>query len=165
MEVAGLVLGGIPLAVHALQEYKLFLSNYRHASRHLESIIRHLQAQRNILENTCNVLLTGIAPPFEIDQMIQMPFDSSWNKHEGQIKLRLGEDLKIFQDTTLEMQNIVKSLLKKLGIDADGKVSTIWHDSALNNFPCIGLEPWLSTWTNGGRSALLLTSIMVHSQL
>lgn len=139
MEVAGLVLGGIPLAVHALQEYKLFLSNYRHAPRHLDSIIRHLQAQRNILENTCNVLLTGIVPPFEIDEMIQKPFNSSWNEHEGRIKSRLGQDFKIFQDTTLEMQNVVKSLHKKLDIDADGKVSTIRHDSALYNVPCINL--------------------------
>lgn len=145
MEVAGLVLGGIPLAVHALQEYKLFLSNYRHAPRHLDSIIRHLQAQRNILENTCNVLLTGIVPPFEIAEMIQKPFDSSWNKHEVIIKLRLGEDLKIFQDTTLEMQNIVKSLHRKLEIDADGKVSTTRHNSALHSVPCICSESWLSS--------------------
>lgn len=125
MEVAGLVLGGIPLAIHALQEYKSFLSNYRRAERHLDSIIRRLEVQRSILGNTCNVLLTGIALPSEIDELIQKPFDSSWNKHEGKIKLRLGKDLKVFQATTLEMQSIVESLHKKLKIDANGKVSAL----------------------------------------
>lgn len=123
MEVAGLVLGGIPLAIQALQEYRSFFSSFRQAHRHLDSIIRHLQAQQNILANTCNVLLTDIAPPSEIKTMMHRPFDSSWNKYERDIRLRLGEDLIIFQETTQEMQDTVKSLHRKLAIDDNGQVS------------------------------------------
>lgn len=124
MEVAGLVLGAIPLAIHALQEYRLFFSSFKNAQKHIASIIRRLQAQQRILENTCNVLLTGIAPPSEIEAFIQTPFNSSWNKHEEQIRLRLGQDWNIFNETVGEMQNAVKTLQGKLAIGDDGKVSS-----------------------------------------
>lgn len=123
MEVAGLVLGGIPLASHALQEYRSILSSFKNAQRHLDSIIRRLRTQQRFLENTCNVLLTGIAPPPEIEAMMQSPFDTSWDRHEGKIRLRLGQDLNIFQETIQEMQNTVKSLQGQLAIDDNGKVS------------------------------------------
>lgn len=129
MEVAGLVLGGIPLAIHALQEYRSFLSSIKNAQRDLDSMIRRLQTQQHILQNTCHILLTGIAPPSEIEAMIQSPLDCSWNKYVEKIKLRLGQDLEIFQATTREMQNSVESLHGKLAMGDDGKVSTISHHS------------------------------------
>lgn len=166
MEVAGLVLGGIPLAIYALQEYRSFLSTFRHAQRQLDSTIRHLQAQRNILANTCNVLLTGIATPSEIEAMILAPFSPAWNKHQGKVKLRLGEDFKIFQDTILEMLNTVKSLQRKLAIDDDGKVSTVKYNRCLGTSH---IGRYISTSALALKiskyPALLLTLILVHSRL
>lgn len=130
MEVAGLVLGGIHLAMNLLQEYRSFLSSLRDAQRDLNSIIRRLRTQQHILENTYNILLIGIAPPSKIETIIHRPSKFPWNKYEKHVRLRLGQDWDIFQDTTRDMQNTVQSMQSKLGVDDNGKVSTRNENSA-----------------------------------
>lgn len=123
MEVAGIVLGGIPLAVNALQQYRSFLNTLKNAQRELDSIIRCLRTQQRILENTCETLLQGIVPPSDIATMIQKPFDYLWTEHEEHIKLRLDQDWNIFEDTAKDMETIVNNLHAKLALDDNGNVS------------------------------------------
>jgi hypothetical protein len=42
MEVTGLVLGAIPLAIKALQQYRSFLTSVKNTQRELDSIVRGL---------------------------------------------------------------------------------------------------------------------------
>lgn len=125
MEVAGVVLGGLPLAINALRQYRSFITSLKNVQRDLDSIIRCLRTQQRILENTCEALLQGIVPQLDITTMITKPFDSLWTKYEGRIKLRLDQDWDIFQGTAKEMKTIVDDLQAKLALNKNGKVSTI----------------------------------------
>lgn len=125
MEVAGVVLGGLPLAINALRRYRSFLTSLKNVQRNLDSLIRCLRTQQRILENTCETLLQGIAPAFDVATMITKPFDSLWTKYEERIKLRLNQDWDIFQGTVKEMKIIVDDLQAQLSLDENGKVSTI----------------------------------------
>lgn len=125
MEAVGLVLGGLPLAISALQKYRSFLASLKNAQRDLDSIIRRLQTQQRILENTYETLLQDLIPPDEFEAMMRKPFDSLVAKHEEYVKLRLDQDWVLFKDTAREMKTIVNDLQAKLALDENGKVSTI----------------------------------------
>lgn len=123
MEVVGLVLGGIPLAVKALQHYRSFLKSYKNAQREVDSIIQGLRNQQHILKNNCEMLLQKIVRPPDINIMIENPHDRLWIQHEEQIKLHLDKDWETFQDTVQKMETIVRDLHAKLALDENGEVS------------------------------------------
>lgn len=62
MEAAGLVLGVIPVAIQGLNTYRKIVSSIKSARRDLDCLIRGLETEHTILQNTCEILLKGIAP-------------------------------------------------------------------------------------------------------
>lgn len=53
MEVAGLVLGALPVAIQAFQTYRTILSSMRNTKRDIESMTRDLKTKVIILQSTC----------------------------------------------------------------------------------------------------------------
>lgn len=122
MEAAGLVLGVIPLAIKAMDTYRDILSNIKTAKRDLEYMIRDLKTEHQILQNTCETLLRGIAPDSVLDDMIQNPFGPAWKKYDSEVCLRLWRSADVFQERVTEMRQAAKDLQQRLDMDWAGNV-------------------------------------------
>lgn len=122
MEAAGLVLGVIPLAIKALNTYLDILSTIKNVRRDLEYMIRDLRTEHQILQNTCETLLRGIAPDSVLDSMIEDPFGPAWSKYNDEVRLRLWRSADVFQERVAEMRQAAVDLQQKLAVDPDGKV-------------------------------------------
>lgn len=122
MEAAGLVLGVIPLAIKALGTYRDILSAMKNIKRDLEYMIRDLNTEQQILQNTCETLLKGIAPDSMLDDMIEDPFGPSWSQYNNEVRLRLWRSANVFQELVEEMKKAAIELREKLAIDQNGKV-------------------------------------------
>lgn len=123
MEVAGLVLGALPLAIQVFEKYRTILSTMKNTKQELDSIIRDLQTEKLILENTCESLLRGIASDFEIEHMIQHPYGDAWKEYDDEVRLRVWRSGRLFQELVEDMRNATAELEGKLALDSYGKVS------------------------------------------
>lgn len=124
MEAAGLVLGVIPLAIKALNTYLDILSTIKNVRRDLEYMIRDLKTEHQILQNTCETLLKGIAPDSVLDSMIEDPFGPAWSQYDDEVRLRLWRSADVFQERVAEMRQAAIDLQQKLAVGPDGKVRT-----------------------------------------
>lgn len=125
LEIAGLVLGALPVAIQVLESYRSTLSSIRSVARDLELMVRELGTEQEILQNTCETLLQGIVPDSMIDEMINDPFGPDWRAADGQLRLRLWRSCGQFQLKVTEMQVAMLELQEKLSIQADGKARSM----------------------------------------
>ncbi|KAM5517801.1 hypothetical protein FOXYSP1_08586 [Fusarium oxysporum f. sp. phaseoli] len=126
-EVAGIVLGSIPIVVSALQCYMNglgTLQNFRSYKRILKSLILTLKTEHVNLQNICEKLLTGIAPQTRIEEMIRDPFGDLWREEEifNKLRLRLWSSLQVFDDRVQDMREAIEEMMEKLNVGTDGKV-------------------------------------------
>ncbi|KAK0744889.1 hypothetical protein B0T21DRAFT_94730 [Apiosordaria backusii] len=79
-EVAGIVLGSVPIVVSALQLYvkgASTINRLRFATKELKSLTRNLQTEHIKLQNVYEKLLADIVPESQIEAMINNPFGPS----------------------------------------------------------------------------------------
>ncbi|GAB1314685.1 hypothetical protein MFIFM68171_04895 [Madurella fahalii] len=125
-EVAGVVLGSLPIIVSALQLYSQgvkTLHNWRFYQRELKSLIRQLDTERVKLENVLDKLLIGIADQGQIEEMIRDPFGHLWREPHihKRVRQRLWRSIEVFEATVRDMQEAVDDIRTKLDIGLDGK--------------------------------------------
>ncbi|KAL5607175.1 hypothetical protein FOBRF1_007672 [Fusarium oxysporum] len=137
-EVAGIVLGSIPIVVSALQCYMNglgTLQNFRSYKRILRSLILTLKTEHVNLQNICEKLLTGIAPQTRIEEMIRDPFGDLWREEEifNKLRLRLWSSLQVFDDRVQDMREAIEEMMEKLNIGPDGKVGSYGQHCASAN--------------------------------
>ncbi len=148
-EIAGVVLGSLPIVVSALQLYikgASMMQKWRLYARELRSLIRTLETEHGKLENVCAKLLMGIVPETQIETMIKDPLGQAWQNRDitAKIRLRLWRSFKIFEDNLRDMNEAMGELKSKLGLGPDGKVCAMsltpsWTISVVktyNKFPC-----------------------------
>lgn len=123
MEVAGLVLGVFPLAISAFKTYRTILSSMKNVSSDLTDIIRDLENEQLILQNTCELLLSGIAADSAFELLSADPFGPGWKQYDDQVRLRLWRSSHVFQERVGEMRQAALDLRQKLAIDDNGEVS------------------------------------------
>ncbi|KAF4336912.1 hypothetical protein FBEOM_9211 [Fusarium beomiforme] len=106
-EVAGLVLGGIPIAVWALEKYAEPIDTLHHYHTAIETLRADLVLQKRQLETTLNSV--GLKEPSgaELRECLEAKFPS------------IHKELITIID---RMDNITSKLLKDLDIDINGKV-------------------------------------------
>ncbi|KAK7425983.1 hypothetical protein QQZ08_007565 [Neonectria magnoliae] len=121
IEVVGVVLGVLPLAIEALKAYRSMLSRVRGADRDLKALIQDLETEQVRLRTTCEVLLDGLAPLSKIDDLVEKPFGSEWDQFHDDIRVRLWTATEKFKEQAKEMQEAAEELRDKLCIEADGK--------------------------------------------
>ncbi|KAJ3459399.1 hypothetical protein MRS44_015472 [Fusarium solani] len=127
IEVVGLVLGILPLAIKALQGYRAVLSGVRGADRDLKALVQDLETEQVRLQTTCEVLLDGIAPLSRIDDMVEKPFGPEWEQFSDDIRERLWKGTGKFKEHAKEMQEAAEELREKLYMEADGKARATTH--------------------------------------
>lgn len=123
LEVVGVVLGALPVAVKALKAYMSVLSSMKHAQRNLKALVRDLETEQLRLQTTCELLLDGIAPPSAIDKLIQTPFGPEWKPYNDRLRLRLWTTSGKFEGQVAELQSATDELKAKLCLGPDGSVS------------------------------------------
>ncbi|KAK4229266.1 hypothetical protein QBC38DRAFT_508388 [Podospora fimiseda] len=114
-EVAGLVLGTIPILIMALEK---LCDGLRH-------IIRNLSTERVKLLNVCEKLLDGLVPLQHFEDMIRNPGGNLWKEKEihRRIQDRLHEVLDVFRDTITDVDMAIKELGARLDAQNNGKRS------------------------------------------
>lgn len=126
-EVAGVVLGSLPLVVVALEAYSNFLRDWGKAPFELKSLNRQLTTERAKLYNICNQLISDVVPQSDIEPMLQNPFGPLWQSKatKQKIRSRLWDSYEPFEETILEVGEALDSITRRLRvqISQDGQVS------------------------------------------
>jgi hypothetical protein len=89
LEIAGLVLGALPLAIKAIQGYRETFSSLTKIEKGLENLESDLQTEQVRFQNTCELLLIGIVPPMKINAMIADPLGPEWKSYADQLVCHL----------------------------------------------------------------------------
>ncbi|KAJ0370676.1 hypothetical protein COL154_001050 [Colletotrichum chrysophilum] len=131
-EVAGVVLGTIPLVISALEHYKQGISTirtWRNYNRELRILILSLETERVRFQDVCEKLLVGLVSPCQIESMIEDPFGPAWQEDviQAKIKARLWRSFSIFEDIVTDMEEATKEMMKKLDLQPDGKIK--WQEA------------------------------------
>lgn len=127
-EVAGVVLGTIPVVVSALEFYIRgigTIGRWRRFTLELETLVLKLGTEEAKLQNVYEKLLRVIVPDDQIEPMLMDPFGPLWRGPEtvARIRRRLWRHLKLFEDNVRRMNEVMEEMKQKLNIGPDGKVS------------------------------------------
>jgi hypothetical protein len=127
-EIAGIVLGTLPLVVTALEAYSNFLRDWGKAPAELRSLNRQLSTERVRLCNVCEQLISDVVSQRDIEPMLQDPFGPLWQAKEtnDRIRRRLWDSYSLFEDTVKEVGEALESVILRLRIDvsSDGTVKS-----------------------------------------
>lgn len=129
-EVAGLVLGALPIIISALESYEKSagaIQRWRSYQRELRTLARGLETERVNLQNVFERLLIRIADAPDIEKMIENPFGPLWKEEHNpevyhKIRQRLWRSARVFEGNVNEIHKALEELQEKLNIGADGQV-------------------------------------------
>lgn len=119
-EIAGAVLGAIPLVISALEHYKngvRTIQRWRKYDKELQYLIRNIETERVKLQNVCEKLLDGLVPPSQIDAMVENPSGDLWTNEEVQKKIqaRLWRSWSVFEETLRDIQVAINDITERVG--------------------------------------------------
>lgn len=128
IEVAGLVLGAMPMLIEAVKAYADGVSTvtlYLKYERPLRSLHNALDAEFGIYQNTCEELLDGLVENNdERAALIAQPGGLAWKDPELQAKLeqRLSRTYRGYVGTMEDMEYAISEIKGLLKLGPDGKV-------------------------------------------
>ncbi|KAL0265342.1 hypothetical protein SLS55_001307 [Diplodia seriata] len=128
IEVAGLVLGALPLIIHAITVYADGVSTVERYFKYeipLRNLHRALEAEYVIYQNTCEELLNGIVEGNEQRAaLLDKPGGPDWAKPalEERLKQRLSRAYTAYIGTMESMKDTISGIEALLKLDKTGKV-------------------------------------------
>ncbi|KAK4203638.1 hypothetical protein QBC40DRAFT_316431 [Triangularia verruculosa] len=130
-EIAGVVLGTLPVIIHILQSYASSISSLRRYHREVRSLIRRLETEHTTLEDILEKLLIGIAPEDQIEEMIREPFGPLWKDQEihTRVRGRLWRSYGIFEQNIRDLRDSLKEIRQQLNTDSGGNLKAEWMGS------------------------------------
>lgn len=124
LEVAGVVLGALPLVLSELEHYANGVASFKRYRRyriHLQSMIDAVKTQKVIFEDTLEQLVTGIVRIEEMANFIADPGSRSV-MIEPSLKKRLAGSYDVYFANVDGMCTALAVIMNKLALGADGKV-------------------------------------------
>ncbi|KAF4339308.1 hypothetical protein FBEOM_6722 [Fusarium beomiforme] len=125
-EIAGIVLGSIPLIISALEAYSKFMRDWGKIPSELRSLHRQLSTEQIKLRNVCQLLITDVVPQQDIEEMLANPFGPLWKVKQtnDKIRKRLWDAYNPFQNTVAEIRETLDNIMGRLRvhISDDGQV-------------------------------------------
>lgn len=117
-EVAGIVLGSIPLIVSAVEAYINFMKGWGKVTSELRSLNRQLTTERAKLYNVCDQLLGDLVPQRDIEPMLQDPMGPLWHAEGTNDKIRciLWNSYTPFEKTVLEIREALEDMMERLKV-------------------------------------------------
>jgi hypothetical protein len=125
LEVAGVVLGTLPRVISALEHYVNGLNTAKRFwlyKREMQSMMQLVKTERMLFENTIEQLLTGIV---KVERMTEVRSGGNfWQDGDVELGLknRSRDSYEIYHDNVRGMEASLQAIMKKLGLDPDGKV-------------------------------------------
>lgn len=122
IEVAGLVLGALPLLISAIEYYEASLDRataFFKWKDELDKAMRELWIQRSYFELTLGNLLQGVASPLEVQSMMFDFKNDLWKSPElaDSLRNKLQAAYSVYIYTIREMEGYMVALAKNLNID------------------------------------------------
>jgi hypothetical protein len=133
IEIIGLFLATVPLAISALEHYKEgidVIRDYSHYRSKLKSLQTRLRLQEELYRCTLRSLLSSELSCEEVQSLFPEPGGPRsylWGtpKIEEKLQKKLKSKYSLFMDVVKDMNKTMKELLDKLDIDMHGKVCNI----------------------------------------
>jgi hypothetical protein len=127
LEVAGVVLGALPLVISALEHYAEGIQTAKRYWRYkseLRSLILQIKTEREIFLNTLEQLLAGVVRIEHMTDFLSHPGGDAWSDADVDLKLqqRLRNAHKVYLGNVDGMSRSLKLMMEKLALDAEGKV-------------------------------------------
>ena len=127
LEVAGVVLGSLPLVISALEHYANGINTAKRFWRYkseIQSLILQVNTERGIFINTIEQLLTGVVRFEQMDAFLSSPGGDDWKgvDIEEILQDRLHSAYGIYLDNVKGMGTSLQKMKDKLALDPDGKV-------------------------------------------
>ncbi|KAK8246590.1 hypothetical protein HDK90DRAFT_15059 [Phyllosticta capitalensis] len=119
IEVAGLVLGAVPLMIEAMKQYADGARTVKRFIKYevpLRDLCLDLRNEKAKYENTCLQLLAGIVPHNEVAKVLDGPF---WKRPdlEPAIRSRLGTSHEQFVETMIRLSEVIREIADQLKLD------------------------------------------------
>ncbi|KAI1330790.1 hypothetical protein F5Y16DRAFT_361185 [Xylariaceae sp. FL0255] len=122
LDLAGLILGALPLVLQAIRVYRDVFSSIKKAERTLRRLQSDLETEQILLRTSVEKLLVMIVPLNKVADMIQNPFGSEWNSYNDELRLSLWDSSSTFERCIAEMSDAIHELRRKLNIQGDNQV-------------------------------------------
>lgn len=127
VEIAGLVLGSIPLILAGLQFYAEGISVTRRYAKYREevnSLVIELGAENSLYLNSINMLLIGVVPPEEMVVFLADPKGSRWKdpRFDRKLRKRLDTSYEAYLETIGQLIATTNRFSERLRLDPSGKV-------------------------------------------
>lgn len=127
-EVAGIVLGTIPLLISALEHYERgirMIQGFRRHAKVMHILATSLSTEQTILRNTCETLLGGIINPRDMKPLLADPFGPLWQDSNTHllVERRLDHTAEDFEILIHSMKEAVEEMRVKLGLGPSFEVS------------------------------------------
>ena len=127
IEVAGLVLGAIPVLISGIESYANGVSKAGRMIRYkreLKSLHRTLETDYELYRTICRLLLSQIADPGDIAELLDEPGGEAWKDPDLAKAMRrlLGSSYDVYVKTMEDMDAAVKEFNDRLRLGPDGKV-------------------------------------------
>ena len=126
IEIAGLVLGALPLLLQGIDSYASSLSRIDQTvnpSRELRKARDRLYLESVIFDNTCRILLASMTSPEEVDALLREPGGKQWKEPSLQSKFEQTLDTSNIpvQKAISEIHGAVTKLQKSFYQKVDGQ--------------------------------------------
>jgi hypothetical protein len=133
VEVAGLVLGALPLLLAGLQFYAEGISvtkRYWKYREEVKSLLGELQTESTVYENSIRTLLLGIVDAKDVAEFLANPGGDLWKtaSFERKLKKRLGTSYDSYLTIIRRIQTTAESFRQKLKLSNSGQVHQRFHD-------------------------------------
>lgn len=128
LEIAGVVLGSLPLIISALEHYANGINTTKRYWRYkseIRSLILQVKTERGIFLNTIEQLLNGIVRIEQMETFLSSPRGDIWRDDDVNSKLkdRLRGAYEVYRDNVEGMKTSLQAIMEKLALDPDtGKV-------------------------------------------
>lgn len=127
-EVAGVILGSLPLIISALEHYAQGIATVKRFRRYkyeVESLIRQVETERVIFVNTLELLFAGLGNGAIMDSAFSRQAFWQGNSVDEKLRDRLSSAYDVYLSNVQAMDNELKMVMQKLALGPDGKASII----------------------------------------
>ncbi|KAH7380245.1 hypothetical protein DE146DRAFT_289547 [Phaeosphaeria sp. MPI-PUGE-AT-0046c] len=126
LEVAGVVLGSLPLIISAFEHYASGVHTAKRYWRYkseLRSLLLQIQTERGIFINTLEQLLGGVVRIEHMTEFLSNPEGDAWKNADVDLKLkeRLRGAYDIYLGNVSGMNRSLEAMMVKLQLGSDGK--------------------------------------------
>ena len=128
IEVAGLLLGALPIVISALENYENLLDPTKAFFKYggeIAQATRQLVNYYTSYEQSIQILLTPIADPQELHDMMENTDSELWKDKEIEeaLQTRLGTSYRAYLRTVREIEGAIMSIAEHLNIEGADKIT------------------------------------------